>query len=98
MQGVKNSELGYVPARQTTLLHRGARKADSGSMARKPPKNLLLQGIENSELGYVPARPLCSIAVRARRTVALKNPQLMDNATSDYRKQPSGPNLVTPAA
>ena len=31
MQGVENSELGYVPARQTTLLHRGARKADSGS-------------------------------------------------------------------
>ena len=34
MQGVENSELGYVPARQTTLLHRGARKADCGSMAR----------------------------------------------------------------
>jgi len=31
-------------------------------------------------------RPLSSIAVRARRTVALKNPQLMDNTTSDYRK------------
>jgi len=31
MQGVENSELGYVPARQTTLLHRSARKVDSGS-------------------------------------------------------------------
>ena len=30
MQGVENSELGYVPARQTTLLHRGARQADGG--------------------------------------------------------------------
>jgi len=30
--------------------------------------------------------------------VALKTPQLMDNTTSNYRKQPSGPNLVTPAA
>ena len=34
MQGVENSEFGYVPARQTTLLHSGARKADGGSMAR----------------------------------------------------------------
>ena len=33
-QGVENSELGYIPARHTTLLHCGARKADSGSMAR----------------------------------------------------------------
>jgi len=31
MQGVENSELDYVPARQTTLLHRGARKADGDS-------------------------------------------------------------------
>jgi len=31
MQGVDNSELCYFPARQTTLLHRGARKADVGS-------------------------------------------------------------------
>jgi len=31
MQVVVNSELGYVPARQTTLLHCGARKADGGS-------------------------------------------------------------------
>ena len=30
-QSVENSELGYVPACQTTLLHRGARKADRGS-------------------------------------------------------------------
>ena len=30
MQGVENSELGYVPARQTTLLHRGERQADGG--------------------------------------------------------------------
>jgi len=36
MQGVENSDLGYVPARQTTLLHRGARKADGGSMAEVP--------------------------------------------------------------
>jgi len=31
LQGVENSELGYVPARQTILLHRGARKADGDS-------------------------------------------------------------------
>ena len=31
MQGVGNSELVYAPARETTLLHRGARKADIGS-------------------------------------------------------------------
>ena len=31
MQVVENSELSYVPARQTTLLHRGSRKADRGS-------------------------------------------------------------------
>ena len=31
MQGVENSELVYAPARETTLLHRGARKADIGS-------------------------------------------------------------------
>ena len=31
MQGVENSQLVYAPARETTLLHRGARKADSGS-------------------------------------------------------------------
>ena len=31
MQGVENSELVYAPVRETTLLHRGARKADSGS-------------------------------------------------------------------
>jgi len=31
VQFVDNIELGYVPARQTTLLHRGARKADNGS-------------------------------------------------------------------
>jgi len=31
MQGVENSELGYVPARQTTLFHDGARKADGAS-------------------------------------------------------------------
>ena len=43
-------------------------------------------------------RPLCSIAVRARQTVVLKTPQLLDNTTSNYRKQPSVPNLVTPAA
>ena len=30
MQGVENSELVYAPARETTLLHRGACKADSG--------------------------------------------------------------------
>jgi len=35
------------------------------------------------------------MAVRARRTVALKTPQLLDNSTSNYRKQLSGP--VTPA-
>jgi len=34
MQGMENSELGYVPARQTTLLHRGARKVDGDCMAR----------------------------------------------------------------
>jgi len=34
MQGIENGELGHVPARQTTLLHGGARKADGGSMAR----------------------------------------------------------------
>ena len=31
MQGVENSQLVYAPARETTLLHRGAYKADSGS-------------------------------------------------------------------
>ena len=31
MQGVENSELVYAPARETTLLHHGARKADGGS-------------------------------------------------------------------
>jgi len=31
VQGVENSELGYVPARQTTVLHGGARKWDGGS-------------------------------------------------------------------
>jgi len=30
-QGVENSELGYVPARQTTLFHHGARKVDCDS-------------------------------------------------------------------
>ena len=30
MQGVENSELVYAPARETTLFHRGACKADSG--------------------------------------------------------------------
>ena len=30
-QGVENSELSYVPARQTTLFHHSARKADGGS-------------------------------------------------------------------
>ena len=38
MQGVENSELGYVPARQTTLLHRSARKADCSSMAQQLDK------------------------------------------------------------
>jgi len=38
------------------------------------------------------------MVVRASGTVALKNPLMMDNTTSGYRKQPSGPNLVTPAA
>jgi len=52
-----------------------------------------MQGIENSELVYAPARETAP-----RRTVALEKPQLLDNATSNYRKQPSGPNLVTPAA
>jgi len=32
--------------------------------------------------------PLCSIAVRARRTVVLKNPHQLDNTTSKYRKKP----------
>jgi len=31
MQGVENSELVYAPARETTLLHHGARKVDGGS-------------------------------------------------------------------
>jgi len=31
MQGVENSRLVYAPARETTLLHRGAHKADGGS-------------------------------------------------------------------
>ena len=31
MQGVENSQLVYAPARETTLLHRGARKTDGGS-------------------------------------------------------------------
>jgi len=30
-QGVENSELVYAPARETTLHHHGARKADGGS-------------------------------------------------------------------
>ena len=30
MQGVENSELVYAPARETTLFHRGACKADGG--------------------------------------------------------------------
>jgi len=58
-----------------------------------------MQGVENSQLVYVPARETTLFHwVRARRTVALKNPQLLDNTTSNYRKQPSGPNLVTSAA
>ena len=37
MQCVWNSELGYVPARQTTLLHRGARKGEGeGEKEREP--------------------------------------------------------------
>jgi len=35
MWGVENSELVYAPARETTLLHHGARKADGGS--ENPP-------------------------------------------------------------
>ena len=31
MQGVENSELVHAPARETTLLHHGARKVDGGS-------------------------------------------------------------------
>jgi len=31
MRGVENSELVYAPARETTLLHCGARKADGDS-------------------------------------------------------------------
>jgi len=31
LQSVVYSDLGYVPVRQTTLPHRGARKADGGS-------------------------------------------------------------------
>jgi len=31
MQDVENSQLIYAPARETTLLHRGAHKADGGS-------------------------------------------------------------------
>jgi len=47
---------------------------------------------------YTPPFTQNSIAVRARRTIALKTPQLLDNTTSKYRKHPSGPNLVTPEA
>jgi len=36
-------------------------------------------------------RPLCSIAVRARQTVTLKIPQVLDNATSNYRYNRQGP-------
>jgi len=39
MQDVENSELGYVPARQTTLLHRDARKGEverEGEKEREP--------------------------------------------------------------
>jgi len=37
MKGVENSELGYVPARQTTLFHRGARKGEGeGEKEREP--------------------------------------------------------------
>ena len=79
-----------------------------------------MQGVENSQLVYVPARETTLFHwVRARRTVALKNPQLLDNTTSNYTfnlpeglksnsgcaasialpaVRQSGPNLVTPAA
>ena len=37
MQGVENSEFDYVPARQTTLIHRGARKGEGeGEKEREP--------------------------------------------------------------
>ena len=39
MQGVENSELGYVPARQTTLFHRGARKGEGEGEKEREPEN-----------------------------------------------------------
>ena len=39
MQGVENSELGYVPARQTTLLHRGARKGEGEGQNEREPES-----------------------------------------------------------
>ena len=58
MQGVEHSKLVYAPARETTLFHRGARKADSGS----------------------------------------ENPTAAGQRDIKLQVQPSGPNLVTPAA
>ena len=58
MQGVENSELGYVPARQTTLLHRGARKADGGSMARTLTQ---IRCVQTPQHGRAHASGLCHI-------------------------------------
>ena len=53
MWGVENSELVYAPARETTLLHRCARKADGGS------QNPTADGLHNIKLqeAVVTAQP-----------------------------------------
>ena len=56
MQGVDNSELDYVPARQTTLLHRGARKADGASMARTLTQ---IRCVQTPQHGRAHASGLC---------------------------------------
>ena len=58
MQGVENSELDYVPARQTTLLHRGARKADGGSMARTLTQ---IRCVQTPQHGRAHASGLCHL-------------------------------------
>jgi len=51
MQGVEHSKLVYAPARETTLFHDGARKADGGS--EKPTD----AGQHNIKLQMQPSGP-----------------------------------------
>jgi len=58
MQGVENSEIGYVPARQTTLIHRGARKVDGDSMARTLTQ---IRCVQTPQHGRAHAGGLCHL-------------------------------------